>query len=141
MRLFAWALVTLGLTVAASAPTVAQEQQQRPKVELGQNYPNPFNPETTIPFTLPEDLFTGGEKPVVSLRVYNVLAQLVAIPILQGSGEPLDNLRVEWNGTGRYQAYWDGKVLRTDREAASGVYVYQLSVNGQRFTGKMTIVK
>jgi len=90
---------------------------------------------------LPEELFSGGEKPVVSLRVYNVLAQLVALPILQGSGDPLENLRVEWNGTGRYQAYWDGKVLRTDREAASGVYVYQLTVNGQRFTGKMTIVK
>lgn len=141
MKWFAWACVALGLLFAGSGPALAQESQQRARVELGQNYPNPFNPETTIPFTLPEDLFGDGERPVVSLRVYNVLAQLVAIPILQGSGEPLDNLRLEWNGTGQYAAYWDGKVLNTDREAASGVYVYQLVVNGQRFTGKMTVVK
>jgi hypothetical protein len=32
-------------------------------------------------------------------------------------------------------------VLNGDREAASGVYVYQLVVNGERHTGKMTIVK
>jgi hypothetical protein len=141
MRWFAWALVSLGLSVAASAPLQAQESQQRDRVELGQNYPNPFNPETTIPFTLPARLFEGGAKPVVSLRVYNVLAQLVAVPILQGSGEPLDNLKIEWNGTGAYAAYWDGKVQGTGREAASGVYVYQLTVNGQRITGKMTVVK
>jgi hypothetical protein len=141
MKWLAWALVSLGLSVAAPAPAMAQESQQRDRVELGQNYPNPFNPETTIPFKLPESLFSGGEKPVVSMRVYNVLAQLVAVPILFGSGEPLDNLRIEWNGTGEYAAYWDGKVLNTGREAASGVYVYQLVVNGQRFTGKMTVVK
>jgi len=141
MKLLAWALVSLGLSVAASAPALAQEGQQRVRVELGQNYPNPFNPETTIPFSLPESMFSTGERPIVSLRIYNVLAQLVAVPILQGSGEPLDNLRIEWNGTGQYAAYWDGKVRDTGREAASGVYVYQLVVNGQRLTGKMTIVK
>ena len=47
----------------------------------------------------------------------------------------------DWNGTGDYTAYWDGKVRGTDREAASGVYVYQLTVNGQRLTERMTIVK
>jgi hypothetical protein len=141
MKSLAWAVVSLGLLVAASPPLVAQGTQQADRVELRQNYPNPFNPETTIPFRLPEALFSGGNRPVVSLRVYNVLAQLVAVPILQGSGEPLDNLQLEWNGTGEYSAYWDGKVLNSDREAASGVYVYQLVVNGERHTGKMTIVK
>ena len=142
MKLLAWAILSLGLLTAVSSPILAQEsQQQGARVELKQNFPNPFNPETTIPFSLPESLFAGGAKPVVSLRIYNVLAQLVAIPILQGSGEPLDNVRLEWNGTGQYSAYWDGKVRNTDREAASGVYVYQLVVNGERHTGKMTIVK
>jgi len=142
MKPSAWAVVSaLGLLIAAPAVAQAQDSTSQPQVQLGRNYPNPFNPETTIPFTLPESLFSAGERPIVSLRFYNVLAQLVAIPILQGSGEPLDNLRIEWNGTGQYAAYWDGKVLSTDREAASGVYVYQLVVNGQRFTGKMTVVK
>jgi len=141
MKLLAWAIVSLGLLAAASSSVSAQGTQQTDRVELRQNYPNPFNPETTIPFKLPESFFSGGKRPVVSLRVYNVLAQLVAVPILQGSGEPLDNLQLDWNGTGEYSAYWDGKVLNSDREAASGVYVYQLVVNGERHTGKMTIVK
>jgi hypothetical protein len=142
MKLPAWAIVSLGLLTAIPALASAQEsQQQGERVTLRQNYPNPFNPETTIPFTLPASLFANGARPLVSLRIYNVLAQLVAVPILQGSGQPLENVRLEWNGTGEYSAYWDGKILRTDREAASGVYVYQLVVNGERHTGKMTVVK
>jgi len=141
MKYIAWAIVSLGLLMAATVAVQAQESQQGARVELGQNYPNPFNPETTIPFGLPQELFAGGEGPVVSLKIYNVLAQLVAIPMLQGSGEPLNNVRLEWNGTGQYSAYWDGKILGTSREAASGVYVYQLVVNGQRVTRRMTIIK
>ena len=143
MKRIAWAVVSLGLLVMAPRVSVAQSQQSPPpRVRLGQNYPNPFNPETVIPFSLDEGLFANGHKPVVTLRVYNVLAQLVAVPILQGSGEPLQNLRLDWNGTGDYSAYWDGKVQSTGQEAASGVYLYQLTVDGQRLPPqKMTIVK
>ncbi len=139
---FAWAvLVSLGLLIAAPAITSAQDSASTQQVQLHRNYPNPFNPETTIPFSLDLSFWQGGKQPVVSLRIYNILAQLVAIPILQGVGEPLVNVRLEWNGTGDYAAYWDGRVIGTDREAASGVYVYQLVVNGQAQSKKMTIVK
>ncbi len=141
MKSLAWAAVALGLLVAAPAVALAQQGASAPQVQLHRNYPNPFNPETTIPFTLDQDLWAGGQQPVVTLRIYNILAQLVAIPMLQGSGEPLDNVQLQWNGTGEYAAYWDGKVQGTNREAASGVYVYQLVVNGKSFTKKMTIVK
>jgi hypothetical protein len=77
----------------------------------------------------------------VSLRIYNVLAQLVAIPVLQGSGQPLEKLALDWNGTGNFVAYWDGRYIGSEREAASGVYVYQLEVDGERQTRKMTIIK
>ena len=141
MRPLAWAVVSLGLLVAA--PTAGLAQQGRPggAVELHRNYPNPFNPETWIPFTLDQSLFADGRKPVVSLKIYNVLAQLVAVPILQGSGEPLDNLALAWNGTGRYTGYWEGK-YSNGREAPSGVYVYQIVVNGrEKQSQKMTIIK
>ena len=141
MKHLAWALLALGLLLAA--PSVMEAQQGRPTdaVRLGRNYPNPFNPETTIPFELAQSLFEDGHQPTVTLRIYNVLAQLVAIPILQGSGEPLDKMQLDWNGTGQYSAYWDGKIRGTDREAPSGVYVYQLIVDGQSFTNRMTIIK
>jgi hypothetical protein len=148
MRFFAWAGVLLGLLL--SAPRSARAQQNAPDpVGLGRNYPNPFNPETFIPFRLEPELFAGASGPVVSIRIYNVLAQLVAVPILQGSGEQLDGLRLSWNGTGDFTAYWDGKHQSTDREAASGVYVYQMVVQwtaegkaqSRTISRKMTVVK
>lgn len=141
MKALAWAAVVLGLVVATPERVAAQGSQQGAEVLLGRNYPNPFNPETWIPFTIQKSRFDDGTPPVVSLRIYNVLAQLVAIPILQGSGQLLENLTLEWNGTGNYVAYWDGKYKGSDREAASGVYVYQLEVDGDRRTEKMTIIK
>jgi len=138
----AWAFALLGFTVAAASPGVLAQAEDAPGgVELRQNWPNPFNPSTTIPFRLGESLYANGHRPVVSLRIYNVLTQLVAIPILQGAGEPLDGIKLEWNGTGEYTAYWDGHVLGTDREAASGIYVYQLVVDGRRYTRKMVVAK
>src|SRR5512147_2931466 len=56
-----------------------KEPGRRPRVQLGQNYPNPFNPTTTIPFPLQPELFESG-KAVVTIRIYNALQQLVAIP-------------------------------------------------------------
>ena len=141
MKCLAWAFLSLGLLLVAPNAATAQEGQASSGVSLGRNYPNPFNPETWIPFELTQQQFDGGHRPVVSLRIYNVLAQLVAVPVLQGSGQLMANLQLEWNGTGTFVAYWDGKVRGTDREAASGVYVYQLEVNGQRQTRKMTIIK
>ena len=141
MKCVAWALLSLGLLLAAPAALNAQAGQASQGVSLGRNYPNPFNPETWIPFDIPQDRFADGHRPVVSLRIYNVLAQLVAIPVLQGSGQPLEKLALDWNGTGSFVAYWDGKYLGSEREAASGVYVYQLEVDGARQTRKMTIIK
>jgi hypothetical protein len=34
-------------------------------------------------------------------------------------------------GCGSYTAYWDGKYLNSSREAASGVYLYRLDVDGR----------
>ncbi len=141
MKYFAWAILMLGLVCAVPSGAQAQAGSEGRSSQLERNYPNPFNPETTIPFSLRPELW-DVEKPVVSLRIYNVLAQLVAIPILQGNGDKLENVELDWNGSGRFEAYWDGKVLGTGREAASGVYVYQLIVNGRAVGSmKMTIIK
>ena len=145
MRRCAWAVLGLGLWAAGVAGVAerAWGQNPRPTVELKQNFPNPFNPATTIPFSLGGDVFANGHRPKVSLKVYNVLAQLVAVPILQGTGEPLDNLELTCADPARctFSAYWDGNVRRTGQQAASGVYLYQLVVDGQRFTRKMIIMK
>jgi hypothetical protein len=145
MRRYAWAVLGLGLTAIGAGAMAAQGQQGSPPaaVELRQNYPNPFNPATTIPFSLGAEMFSAGHRPRVSLKIYNVLAQLVAVPILQGTGEPLDNVELSCaSALGcEFSAYWDGNVLNTGQQAASGIYIYQLVVDGKRFTKKMIIMK
>src|SRR2546426_6885554 len=76
---YAWAVLGLGLWAAGAAVSGAWGQTPPPLVELKQNYPNPFNPATTIPFILSGDLFANGHRPKVSLTIYNVLAQVVAV--------------------------------------------------------------
>jgi len=144
MTRFAWAVLGLGLLAAGVQDSRGQAPNPPPSpVELRQNYPNPFNPATTLPFTLGGELFTNGHRPKVSLRIYNVLAQLVAKPILQGTGEVLEDTELTCNNPSgcSFTCYWDGKVLNTGREAASGVYIYQLIVDGRRYTRKMIVMK
>ena len=38
---------------------------------------------------------------------------------------------------GDHRAVWDGRYLDGKREATTGVYYYQLTVDGERFTRKM----
>jgi len=142
MTRYAWAVLGLGLLAVGAQESRGQASAPSP-VELKQNYPNPFNPATTLPFTLSGDLFANGHRPKVSLKIYNVLAQLVAVPILQGTGEALDDLELTCASASgcSFSAYWDGKVRDTGREAASGVYIYQLIVDGRRYTKKMIVMK
>ena len=104
---------------------------------LGQNYPNPFKPDTYIPFTIDDCNGAGGQH-VVTLRVYNVLAQQVATPVLLGTDRPILNMRLS---CGEYTGFWNGRVDRSRRPAASGVYLYELVVTGQRTSRKMFVSK
>jgi hypothetical protein len=138
-------LLVAGFVLGTPEAGFSQAPARPAQVELLQNYPNPFNPATTIPFRLSEGAFANGHRPVVSLRIYNVLAQLVAIPTIQASGEPLDGVALECrevrDGYCEFSAFWDGRYLGTDREAASGVYVYQLIVDGRRSSRRMVVMK
>ena len=92
MKPYAWALLGLGLWVAGAEGGTRWVSGQTPPPTIGPQQNRSFNPATTIPFKVSGELFLKGHRPVVSLRIYNVLAQLVAIPILRGSGKALDSL-------------------------------------------------
>ena len=78
----AWPGWWLGLLVGVGTPVAAQANVPPPRVELKENYPNPFFPATTIPFVISQEVCARGHQPVVSLKIYNVLVQVVAIPSL-----------------------------------------------------------
>ena len=144
-----WAALAIVLTLSATSPRLVAGQGTQPGGDqtqvavLGQNYPNPFNPTTTIPFKVDPAPCTDHSRLYrVTLRIYNVLAQLVAIPVMQGStnaaGQPLENVQLS---CGEYTAYWNGMYLSSNREVASGVYLYRLEVDGKITVKKMIVMK
>lgn len=140
---YRWAAPALVLALCAVTPKSAAGQQPdtqprgRKLATLGPNDPNPFSPDTFIPFSVDDCSGPTGQR-AVTLRVYNVLAQLVSVPMLFGSARPLVNVRLS---CGQYRGYWDGRVGRHGAPAASGVYVYELVVDGQRTSRKMFLAR
>jgi hypothetical protein len=86
--------------------------------KLEQNYPNPFNPATAIKFDL-------AKTTRVSLKIYNILGELVATLI---DGE----LKAQGTHTTTFEA----------RSLTSGVYFYKLVTEaGVVETRKMLLVQ
>jgi hypothetical protein len=130
-RVPGWVLLLL----LGSVGSAAAQGRPPPTVELRENYPNPFFPATTIPFVLATQRCEGGHRPLVSLKIYNVLAQHVAVPILLHSdGRRLENVRLS---CGLHEAYWDGSFRQKNRQLTPGIYYAQLTVDGERYTLKM----
>jgi hypothetical protein len=101
-------------------------------ISLEPHYPNPVSPETWIPFVLQPSLFQGGLPVKVTIRIYNSLSQVRAIPVAidHPSGGMQRVINLEYAEPGRKIAYWDGKDL-AGRLVLSGVYYLQLVVPGQ----------
>lgn len=145
-----WAALAVVLASSALAPRSAVAQAGFPGAngdrgsgsELGQNSPNPFLSETRIPFTLGDYPTCADPSRVyrISLRIYNILSQLVAVPVLQGGtgsvagGAPLESVELS---CGQYIAYWDAKISKTGQDAAAGIYLYRLEIDGRPVTKKM----
>lgn len=142
--------VLLILILAAgslSPPGLRAQQSAEPPAEpsrpfsLEQNYPDPVGEETWIPFSLNEPLFASGAGAVVSLRIYNVLRQLVAVPetVNYPRGQRVPVTRVAFAEPGRRLAYWDGKDV-AGRRVSSGVYYCELVVNDQPQIRKLIVL-
>jgi hypothetical protein len=138
--------LALGLVgcVLCAPCALSQAQGQRGEGHrrgvLRQNEPNPFSRQTTIAFTIGDaDCAPGTQQHVVTIRIYNILSQIVAFAELQDSASTVDstsraaatksisNLSLS---CGTYVARWDGTRRPDGREAPAGVYMYQLVIDG-----------
>ena len=146
-----WAALVCVLALGALVPRYASAQgsslpapgKSRAGLYLGPNYPNPLVSETRIPFTVGDSACTDPARQYkVSLRIYNMLAQLVAVPVLQNGtitlsgGQPLEGVQLT---CGRYTAYWNGTSGMDKRPVSPGLYLYRLEVDGQADVKKMMI--
>ncbi len=120
---FAAGSVSSASTVAQSIISDADDDDPMMPLTYGlnQNYPNPFNPTTTISFSTTQ----YGQ---VSLRVFNILGELV--------GEPVNTSLP----AGEHEAVWDSKD-KNGAEVSSGIYFYRLVTEEGIRTRKMVLVK
>ncbi len=83
---------------------------------LYQNYPNPFNPSTKIGYKL-------KERGYVKLYVYDVKGELISVLVNQT--QEAGYYEVEFNAELR------GQMSNVKGQLASGVYIYQILINGE----------
>jgi len=88
---------------------------------LSQNTPNPFNGVTAIEYEI-------GSLSHVKLQIFNIRGEVIRV------------LTDEFQGAGKYRESWDGTTM-TGREAATGLYICRLQVDGRILTRKMTMIR
>ena len=89
---------------------------------LEQNYPNPFNTSTTIRYYL----FNPAD---VTINIYNIRGELIEVL-----------LKNESKSTGPDKIVWNGKNNGGTR-VSSGIYFYQMNINGLSKTKKMLLLR
>jgi hypothetical protein len=92
-----------------------------PSVSLDQNEPNPFNPRTTISYSI-------GTQARVRLAIFDA------------GGREIMTLVDEGKSAGQHHVVWDG-VDWSGRQLASGVYFYELRVEGVRASRKLLLLR
>jgi len=91
------------------------------KISLEQNYPNPFIQQTTIDYALS----SAGD---VKIEIYNMLGQ--KIKTVKNTLQPAGNYSIIWDAT-------NDKGLKVPH----GNYFYQLQINGEKLTKRMSFTQ
>ncbi len=85
------------------------------------NYPNPFNPSTNIAFTM-------NARNNVNVTVYSLL------------GEKVATIHNGIMNAGSHEVTWNG-LDSQGNSVASGMYIYQIAVGNDTYSGKMMLLK
>lgn len=104
------------VNVAKKVTSIVNNKIVPKRFSLEQNYPNPFNPSTTIRYFLSE----GG---AVELTVYNLLGKKITTLV------------------NHYQAAGGHKILFSNKDIASGIYIYILKTKDYVAKRKMVLLK
>jgi flagellar hook assembly protein FlgD len=112
---------------------------------LEQNYPNPFNPSTKIEYSIPSlsvILSSLSASGVEAKNLKDFLSQTsrndyvnVVLKIYNILGREITTLVNKQQKPGNYQVEWNAEDL------SSGIYFYQLKVNGWSDIKKMILLR
>jgi probable HAF family extracellular repeat protein len=113
-----------GYLIAVNGINAVDETQRSPvNFVLQQNYPNPFNPSTTIRYSIPASLNPSKGGTLVTLKVYDVLGNEVALLVNEELSAGLYEVEFSSNGL------------------SSGIYFYKLQVDSFTETRKMILIR
>ena len=133
-------IVRLGVGLLLVVPlwaARAQEPVQRPQVTIEEPRPLPVLPAAFVPFTIAQEICRSGHVPTVGLKVYNVLAQPVAVLRMRGRiATVVDRVQLR---CGVHVALWDGTLDGGTRAASPGIYYLQLTVDDRTSTRKVVV--
>ncbi|WP_431165000.1 LamG-like jellyroll fold domain-containing protein [Tenacibaculum halocynthiae] len=113
---------TIGTMNSPYSFTVKSKEVELPKnytLTLSQNRPNPMNKHTQISFSTPKEVF-------VDLSLYNMLGQKLHTFVAR-----------KVTGNRMHTIHWNG--VAQGHKLQSGVYVYELRVEGKRLQRKLII--
>jgi photosystem II stability/assembly factor-like uncharacterized protein len=102
------------LSIATEIPSPKSSPPSQYK--LYQNYPNPFNSSTTFSFSL-------NKSGLIKISIYNIRGQMVKI------------LSESYYSPGHHKITWNASLL------SSGLYFYQIEVNGLREVKKCILIR
>lgn len=144
----AYIVLIAGASLTGSGAALAQDTGGTPQAaelddfSLEPVFPNPFAGETRISFRLGDGLFEVNEEVRVTLRVFNILHQLVAVPLaLDDEGRPGGPIeQLPFRRAGLYQAHWEGTDLE-GRTVTAGPYFVQLTVGDRSQVRKVMLVR
>ncbi len=119
-RIFVEGLTGL-LIINNANSTLTEEPSHITEFALDQNYPNPFNMNTTIQYRVHKNAN-------VNITIYNMLGQKI-ITLISKAHSP-----------GMYQTTWDG-LNNKNQMVSSGLYFYQINIDGEIKTKSMILVK
>ncbi len=145
---FALIILIAGVSLSWPGGALAQASGDTPQAaelddfSLEPVFPNPFAGETRIFYRLGDGLFEGELEVRVTLRVFNILHQLVAVPVaLDENGLPGERIEeMAFRRPGPYQAHWDGRDLE-GRTVTAGPYFVELSVGDRSQVRKIMLVR
>jgi hypothetical protein len=125
---------------AQNSSATRQSEDSRGFV-LEQNYPPTVTTETWIPFLLDSSLFASSSTVSATIRIYNILSQVVAIPeaVDHPNGRGTRVLDLPYSEPGRRLAYWDGRD-NAGRPVPSGVYYMQMVIGEETQTRKLIVL-
>ena len=86
-----------------------------------QNYPNPFNPNTRIEFDLINQSF-------LDIKIYNIAGRVVKT-LFRG-----------FKSRGKHNISWNA-LDNMNKKVSSGIYIYEIKINGTKKNKKMILLK